>query len=123
MKKFWVPFWVPFGTQSVPINVENSKKSIFYIAKKSCNGTQNGTPVVPKMSNGTQMVAQLLDTLYKKINFHDFSSSKNGHIATLGTILGTIPNFWVPSIIFLEHIPCQLSAKKNVANISRYLLT
>ena len=79
--------------------------------------------MVPKISNGTQVVPQLLDTLYKKINFHDFSSSKNGHITTLGTILGTIPNFWVPSIIFLENIPCQLSEKKNVLNISRYLLT
>ena len=48
-----VPFWVPFGTQSIPINVEISKKCIFYIAKKPCNGTQNSTPVVPKMSNGT----------------------------------------------------------------------
>ena len=53
------------------------------------------------------------------LHFYDFPSPKNGHIATLGTI----SNVWVPSIIFLEHIPCQLSAKKNVVNISRYLLT
>ena len=103
-----VPLWVPFGTQSVSINVENFKKSIFYNTKIRHNGTQNGTQVVP----------QLLDTLYKRINFHDFSSSKNGHITTLGTILGTIPNFWVPSIIFLENIPCQLSEKK-MSSISR----
>ena len=68
---------------------------------------------VPRMCNGNQIVPQLLDTLYKKINFHAFSSSKNGHITTLGTIWGTIPNFWVPSIIFLENIPCQLSEKKS----------
>ena len=85
-----------------------SKNRFFYNTKIRHNSTQNGTQVVP----------QLLDTLYKKINFHDFSSSKNGHITTLGTILGTIPNFWVPSIIFLENIPCQLSEKK-MYSISR----
>ena len=114
---------VPFGTQSVPINVENFKKSIFYNTRIRHNGTQNGTPVVPKISNGTQVVPQLLDTLYKKINFHDFSSSKNGHITTLGTILGTIPNFWVPSIIFLESIPCQPSEKQKKVVVSQNVLT
>ena len=102
-----VPLWVPFGTQSVPIDVENFKNWFFYNTKLRHNSTQNGTQVVP----------QLLDTLYKKINFHDFSSSKNGHITTLGTIWGTIPNFWVPSIIFLENIP-WLSEKK-MSSISR----
>ena len=28
-------------------------------------------------------------------------------------ILGTIPDFWVPLIIFLEHIPSQLPQKKT----------
>ena len=123
MRRFWVPLGYHFGYHSVPKCTYKcgkfQKKSIVYNTKIRHNGTQNGTPVVPKMSNGTQMVSQLLDTLYKKINFHDFPSSKNGHITTLDTS----PNFWVPSIIFLENIPCQLSEKKQVVVISQYLLT
>ena len=38
-----VPLWVPFGTQSVPINVENFKKSIFYNTNIRHNGNQNST--------------------------------------------------------------------------------
>ena len=59
-----VPLWVPFGTQSVSINVENFKKSIFYNTKIRHNGTQNGTPVVPKMSNGTQIVPKMVTKWY-----------------------------------------------------------
>ena len=96
------------------------------ISKNRFFTTQKFDIMVPKMVPQWYpkclMVPQLLYTLYK-INFHDFSSSKNGHITTLGTILGNIPNFWVPSIIVLENIPCQLFKKKNVLNISRYLLT
>ena len=54
------------------------------------NGTQNGTPMVPKLP----------DAFYRMINFHHFWSPKNGPKATLTMILGTIANFWVPLIIF-----------------------
>ena len=118
-----VPLWVPFGTQSTLVNVENLKKSIFWFSKIHYNGTQNGTPMVPKVSNGTQVVPKLPDTFFQMMIFHHFSSQKNGHMTTLATILGTIAKFWVPSIFFSEHIPCQLSEKKKEAVISRYLLT
>ena len=81
------------------------------------NGTQNGTPMVPKMLNGTQnstqVVPKLSDAFYRMINFHHFWSPKNGSKATLTMILGTILNFWVPLIIFLEHILCKLFKKKT----------
>ena len=98
-----VPLWVPFGTQSTLVNVENLKKSIFWFSKIHYNGTQNGTQVVPKLP----------DTFFQMMIFHHFSSQKNGHMTTLATILGTIAKFWVPSIFFSEHIPCQLSEKKR----------
>ena len=97
--------------------MENLKKSIFWFSKIHYNGTQNGTPMVPKVSNGTQtvpkMVPKLPDTFFQMMIFHHFSSQKNGHMTTLATILGTIAKFWVPSIFFSEHIPCQLSEKKK----------
>ena len=103
------------------------QKIDFYIAKKSCNGTQNGTPMVPKVSNGTQngtqVVTKLPDTFFQMMIFHHFSSQKNGHMTTLATILCTIAKFRVPSIFFSEHIPCQLSEKKKEVFVSRYLLT
>ena len=77
------------------------------------NGTQNSTKVVLKLS----------DAFYRMINFHHFWSPKNGSKATLTMILGTILNFWVPLIIFLEHILCKLFKKKNVPDNSHYLLT
>ena len=69
------------------------------------------------------MVPKLSDAFYRMINFHHFWSPKNGSKATLTMILGTIPNFWVPLIIFLEHILCKLFKKKNVPDNSHYLLT
>ena len=60
--------------------------------------------MVPKVSdctqNTTQVVPKIPDTFFQMMIFHHFSSSKNGHMTTLATILGTIANFWVPSIFF-----------------------
>ena len=59
-----VPLWVPFGTQSMPMNVENFKKNRFFCFKKFAIMVQNGTPMVPKVSNGTQVVPKLPDTFF-----------------------------------------------------------
>ena len=125
-----VPLWVPFGTQSVSINVENFKKSIFYNTKIRHNGTQNGTPVVPKMSNGTQIVPKMVPKWYpnslthfirrsifmifkfKKWPHHHFGYHFGYHPEFLGTI----------DYFFGKHTMSAIW-EKNVRNISRYLLT
>ena len=78
-----VPIWIPFGTQSMPMNVENVKKIDFCFLKIRYNGTQNGTQVVPKLP----------DTFFQMKIFHHFSSPKNGYMTTLARILGTIDIF------------------------------
>ena len=95
-----VLFGVPFGTQSTPINVEILKKVDFYDIKNRHNGTQNVEWYPNGTQNSTQVVPKLSDAFYRMINFHHFWSPKNGSKATLTMILGTIPNFWVPLIIF-----------------------
>ena len=59
--------------------------------------------------SGTQTLLHILSNG----QFLSFLKSKNGLKATLIIILGTIPDFWVPLIIFLEHIPSQLPQKKT----------
>ena len=99
-----VPLWVPFGTQSVSINVENFKKSIFYNTKIRHNATQNGTPVVPKMSNGTQIVPKMVPKWYPNCLTH-FIRRSNFMIFEVQNIATSplwVP-FWVPSRIFGYH--------------------
>ena len=67
-----VPLWVPFGTQSTLVNVKNLKKSIFWFSKIHHNGTQNGTPMVPKVSNGTQTVPKMVPKWYPNSLTHFF---------------------------------------------------
>ena len=99
-----VPLWVPFGTQSVPINVENFKKSIFYNTKIRHNGTQNGTPVVPKMSNGTQIVPKMVPKWYPNSLTHFIRRSifMIFQVQKMATSPLWVP-FWVPSRIFGYH--------------------
>ena len=99
-----VPLWVPFGTQSVPINVENFKKSIFYNTKIRHNGTQNGTPVVPKMSNGTQIVPKMVPKWYPNSLTHFIRRSifMIFQVQKMATSPLWVP-FWVPSQIFGYH--------------------
>ena len=99
-----VPLWVPFGTQSVSINVENFKKSIFYNTKIRHNGTQNGTPVVPKMSNGTQIVPKMVPKWYPNSLTHFIRRSifMIFQVQKMATSPLWVP-FWVPSRIFGYH--------------------
>ena len=73
--------------------------------------------MVPKVSNGaqngTQVVRKLPDTFFQMMIFHHFSSSKNGHMTTLATILGTIANFGVPSIFFWKTYHVSYLRKKG----------
>ena len=126
-----VPPWVLYHSQSVSINVENFKKSIFYNPKTWHNGTQNGTPVVPKMSNGTQIVPKMVPKWYPNSLTHFIRRSifMIFQVQKMATSPLWVP-FGVPSqifgyhrLFFLENIPCQLSEKKKVAIISQYLLT
>ena len=95
---------VSFGTQSVPINVENFKKSIFYNTKIRHNGTQNGTPVVPKMSNGTQIVPNMVPKWYPNSLTHFIRRSifMIFQVQKMATSPLWVP-FWVPSRIFGYH--------------------
>ena len=99
-----VPLWVPFGTQSVSINVENFKKSIFYNTKVRHNGTQNGTPVVPKMSNGTQIVPKMVPKWYPNSLTHFIRRSifMIFQVQKMATSPLWVP-LWVPSRIFGYH--------------------
>ena len=95
-----VPLWVPFGTQSTLVNVKNLKKSIFWFSKIHYNGTQNGTPMVPKVSNGTQTVPKWypnsLTHFFKWWFFIIFQVQKMA-------IWPLWPQFWVPSRNFGYH--------------------
>ena len=66
------------------------------------------------------MLPKVSDAFCRMINFHYFWNPKNGFKATLAMILGTIPNFWVPLIIFFffEHILCKLFKKKKTYPIT-----
>ena len=104
MKKFWVLLWVSFGTQSVFINVENFKKSIFYNTKIRHNGTQNGTSVVPQMFTGTQIVPKMVPKWYPNslAHFIKRSISMIFQVQKMATSPLWVP-FWVPSWIFGYH--------------------
>ena len=103
-EKIWVPLWVPFGTQSTLVNVKNLKKSIFWFSKIHHNGTQNGTPMVPKVSNGTQMVPKMVPKWYPNSLTHFFKwwffiIFQVKKMATWPLW----PQFWVPSRNFGYH--------------------
>ena len=117
MKKFWVPLWVPFGTQNMT-KISKFEEILIFTTPKNAN-------MVPKMvpqwyPNGTQVVPKLPDTFYCMINFHQFQGPKNGSEATLAIILGTIASSWVPSMIFSENISSQLF-KKKLSSLSRII--
>ena len=100
---------------------EKFQKIDFLFLKIHYNGTQNGTPMVPKVSNGTQNGTQVVpkhpDTFSHMMNFHHFSSPKNGHMTTLATILGTIAIFWVPSTFFwiTYHVSCLRKKRRSLS--------
>ena len=122
-----VPLWVPFGTKSTLVNVKNLKKSIFWFSKIHHNGTQNGTPMVPKVSIGTQTVPKRypnsLTNFFKWWFFIIFQVQKMATWPLWPQFWVPSQIFWVPSIFFSEHIPCRLSEKKKEVVISRYLFT
>ena len=80
------------------------QKIDFYIAKKSCNGTQNGTPMVPKMSNGTQIVPKMVPKWYPNSLTHFIRRSIFMLFQVQKMVISPLwVPFWVPSRIFGYH--------------------
>ena len=94
------------------------------------NGTQNGTPVVPKMSNGTLIVPKMVPKWYPNSLTHFIRRSifMIFQVQKMATSPLRVP-FGVPSQIFGYHrlFFCKTYHfsiwEKNVRNTSRYLLT
>ena len=96
------------------------------------NGTQNNTPVVPRMSNinGTQIVPKMVPKWYPNSLTHFIRRSifMIFQVQKMATSPLWVP-FWVPSRIFGYHRLFFWKTyhvsylTKNLRNISRYLLT